>query len=242
MNAPRFALPAAFGLAALLAASVACADRLTIWRIVHDQCAAHPDALPAPCVAVDATGAVIKDRVGVAQLLEIPTARVTGIEDPQLLKADAPNYFAAAWAARGFMRRYLASAPERDGLAITVNSSVSRSQDQLHLHIDCLAPDVAKALAAYAPYVDGEWRPMTDALAGRKYWIRRVESADLAGVDPFRLLARDMPSASSEMGLWSLAATPAPGGAGFWLLADHAELTQGGHAEELQDHDCAIAR
>ena len=28
---------------------------------------------------------------------------------------------------------------------------------------------------------------------------------------------------------------------GFILLADHAELSQGGHAEDLQDHDCALA-
>ncbi len=31
-------------------------------------------------------------------------------------------------------------------------------------------------------------------------------------------------------------------GPGFALLADRAELTQGGHAEDLQDHDCAAAR
>jgi len=242
MNPPRSALLAMLALGGVLAAGVACADRLTIWRIVHDQCAPHTQALPAPCVQVGATDAIIKDRVGVAQLLDIPTTRVTGVEDAQLLQADAPNYFANAWAARGLMRRYLASAPERDGLAITVNSTVARSQDQLHLHIDCLSAEVAKTLAAYAASIDGTWRPMTEALNGRKYWARRVESSDLVGADPFHLLADEMPNAKTEMGLWSLAAVPAPGGAGFLLLADHAELTQGGHAEDLQDHDCAIAR
>ena len=232
-----------FVLGGLLAAGVACADRMTLWRIVHDQCAAHAGgALPPPCVEVGATDSVIKDRVGVAQLLDIPTTRVTGIEDAQLLAPGAPNYFANAWRARGLMRRYLPSAPERDGLAITVNSTVSRSQDQLHLHIDCLLPEVARTLAAYAPHVDGQWRPMTDALAGRKYWARRVETLDLAGADPFHILADEMPNARSEMGLWTLAAIPAPDGRGFLLLADHAELTAGGHAEDLQDHECAIAR
>jgi CDP-diacylglycerol pyrophosphatase len=28
---------------------------------------------------------------------------------------------------------------------------------------------------------------------------------------------------------------------GFILLADHAEITAGGHAEDLQDHACQIA-
>ena len=75
---------------------------------------------------------------------------------------------------------------------------------------------------------------MTDALAGRKYWARRVDSADLAGVYPFRLLADEMPE-RGDMGAWSLAAVPMSfdGKPGFVLLADHAELFGGGHAEDL---------
>jgi CDP-diacylglycerol pyrophosphatase len=46
------------------------------------------------------------------------------------------------------------------------------------------------------------------------------------------------------MGLWSLAAVGADfsGTPGFILLADHADPTAGGHAEDLQDRDCVIAR
>jgi CDP-diacylglycerol pyrophosphatase len=233
-------------LAAAIAGGAAARDPLAIWKIVHNQCApaaAAGQALPKPCVEVDAKDAtaIIKDRNGVAQLLAIPTARVTGIEDAQLLDPASPNYFAAAWAARADMRRYLPAAPQREGLSIAVNSAHARSQDQLHLHIDCIAPDVAKAIADDAPHFDGRWRPMSVALAGRKYWARRVEGDDLRGVDPFRLLADEMPGARAEMGLWSLAAAPLPEG-GFVLLADHAELEGGGHAEDLQDHGCAVAR
>src|SRR4051794_21723776 len=94
----RWALLAAVAAGALLSVRLACADRMTLWRIVHEQCApaaAKGEALPPPCLAVHATDAVIKDRNGVAQLLSIPTARVTGIEDPKALTPDAPNYFAA---------------------------------------------------------------------------------------------------------------------------------------------------
>jgi CDP-diacylglycerol pyrophosphatase len=234
---------------AVLAPHTASADRLKLWEIVHDQCvpaAAKGDKLPRPCLGVDpkAGDAVIKDRNGVAQLLDISLVRVTGIEDPRLLAAGAPNYFADAWRARGLMATYLKAIPPREGVAITINSEYSRSQDQLHLHVDCLAPEVAKALADYAPHFDSHWRPMTVALQGRRYWARRVDSADLAGVDPFRILAEEMPGAQSHMGQWSLAAVPIRFVAepGFVLLADRAELTAGGHAEDLQDHDCALAR
>jgi CDP-diacylglycerol pyrophosphatase len=45
------------------------------------------------------------------------------------------------------------------------------------------------------------------------------------------------------MGIWSLAAVGAvfSGKPGFILLADRADQTAGGRAEDLQDHDCAIA-
>ena len=54
-----------------------------------------------------------------------------------------------------------------------------------------------------------------------------------------------MPGArKDEMGHWSLAAVPLRFGGkpGFVLLAEHAELEAGGHAEDLQDHDCALAK
>jgi CDP-diacylglycerol pyrophosphatase len=238
---------AAFALASILVGRAALANRMALWEIVHKQCVpASGGKLPPPCLSVDLKGgdAVIKDRNGIAQLLAIPTDRVTGIEDPQLLKDGAPDYFAEAWRARGLMAAYLKATPAREALAITVNSKFSRSQDQLHLHVDCLKPEVAKALSDYAPHIDAQWRAMTEALAGRKYWARRVDSADLDGVDPFRILADEMPRAKTEMGLWSLAAVPVAfaGKPGFVLLADHVELAAGGHAEDLQDADCAIAR
>ena len=233
-------------LALVLAAGPAYADRMALWNIVSGACVpAHKDgaALPPPCLEVDGATAVIKDRNGVAQLLAIPTARVTGIEDSAILKPDAHNYFAAAWAERGLMRRYLPAAPEREGLVISINSAFSRSQDQLHLHVDCLRADVKTTLVAYAPHLDGQWRPMTEALAGRKYWARRVDSPDLAGVDPFRLLADEMPD-RGDMGHWTLAAVPLAfdGKPGFVLLADRAELLGGGHAEDVADHECGIAK
>jgi CDP-diacylglycerol pyrophosphatase len=246
MSARLLALGAA--LAFLFAAGAARADRMALWNIVHGQCvpaAENGAALPPPCLEVDAhdATAVIKDRNGVAQLLAIPTARVTGIEDPAILKPDAPNYFAAAWAQRDLMRRYLPAAPTREDHIIAINSAHSRSQDQLHLHVDCIAAGAAAALAAYAPHLDNHWRPMTQALAGRKYWARRVDSADLAGVNPFRLLADEMPD-RGDMGYWSLAAVPVvfDGKPGFALLADHAELFGGGHAEDIADHACAAVK
>jgi CDP-diacylglycerol pyrophosphatase len=80
-------------------------------------------------------------------------------------------------------------------------------------------------------------------IANRRYWARRLDSADLADAAPFRLLADGLEGAKDHMGLETLIAVGATfaGRPGFVLLADHAELAAGGHGEDLQDHDCKVA-
>jgi len=229
------------------AARPAFADRMALWNIVHGKCVAHAEASQgfAPCVDLDlADGvALLKDLNGVAQELAIPTARVTGIEDPALLAPDAPDYFGYAWKERAALEAILKKPLPREAVGISVNSMYARSQDQLHLHVDCMDKAVAATLASYADGLDGTFRPMTVELNGRKYWARAVMSADLAAATPFKMLADGIEGARAQMGAWSLILVGATfkGEPGFALLADHAETLGGGHAEALQDHDCAIA-
>jgi CDP-diacylglycerol pyrophosphatase len=237
---------------AACAAGPARADRLALWTIVHGQCAAHAEAGqgPAPCERIDlARGedqgvALLKDRVGIAQFLAIPTRRVTGVEDPAAVDPSAPDYFAFAWTARDALAARLGGPLPREDVSIAINSEFARSQDQFHLHLDCLDKDVAAKLAADVGGFDETWRPMGEPLKGRVYWARRVLSEDLAGVRPLALLADGVPDAKAHMADESLIVVGATfaGKAGFALLADRAELTQGGSAEVLQDHDCAVAR
>jgi CDP-diacylglycerol pyrophosphatase len=242
------------GLAALAGAAtsgVHAADRLAIWRIVHDKCV--PDqksnGAQAPCAEVEiADGedngvAILKDLHGVAQHLAIPTRRTAGIESPDLLEPSAPNYWRAAWAARSFLNERLHRELPRDAIGLAINAATQRSQDQLHIHIDCVAPDVRKALGAYAGELGANWHVLPFMLAGRRYWARRLDSADLSDAAPFRLLADGITGARSDMAhetLVAIGATFAPSTPGFVLLADHADL-DGGHGEDLLDSSCAVA-
>lgn len=231
----RVALFAALALIALVGVRAAQADRMALWRIVHDQCApaaANGAQLPPPCLDVEQRAAAIKDLHGVAQVLVIPTERITGIEDPRLLAADAPEIFAAAWRERILLRKYLPDAPQGEGLALAVNSAEERSQDQLHVHVDCLKPEVARQLSGFM--ADAGWKPMGAALAGHTYFARAVP--DLA--NPFRLLA-ELPGAADGMGEWTLAAVAQ--GDHFVLLAGRHGGPGGGHSEDIQDNACALA-
>ncbi|HLW93448.1 MAG TPA: CDP-diacylglycerol diphosphatase [Roseiarcus sp.] len=230
------------------------ADRLALWRIVHEKCA--PDekenASPAPCERVDLAGgedngvAILKDLVGVAQFLAIPTRRITGIEAPEILDPAAPNYWRAAWAAKPLLEARLGHELPRDAVGLAINSSIARSQDQLHIHIDCVAADTRAALAAHADEIGADWRGLSFKLTGRQYWARRLDSTDLADVAPFRLLADGVEGASTHMPLETLVVIGATfaSGPGFVLLSDRADLASGdlAHGEDLLDHSCAVAK
>ncbi len=221
-------------------------DPGALWRIVHDQCVpdqlAHGD--PAPCAEVDLGGAssVLKDLVGATQFLLIPTQRVTGIEDPAVLVPGAPNYFAAAWRARSFVDERAGATLPREWVSLAINSASARSQDQLHIHVDCIRPDVHAALSEHGAAVGPDWTPFPVPLAGHRYDAMSISGEDLDAANPFVLLADGVPGAREDMASRTLVVVGslgADGRPGFVILTDRADAATGDQAEgeQLQDHD-----
>jgi CDP-diacylglycerol pyrophosphatase len=219
-----------------------------LWRVVHDLCVTdmRVSGHPAPCLKVDlrAGYAVLADPEHPMQLLLVPTRRLSGIEDPRLLAPGTPNYWALAWANRKLLDQRAGRALPRQAIGLAVNSVYGRSQDQLHIHIDCVRADVAKALASGRAQLTRRWRPFHPALAGHRYAARWIPERELATRDPFRLLAR-RPAARGAMDRQTLALVgevSRGGRPGFVLLDDAAVpgTRDQGHAEELLDHACRI--
>ena len=224
------------------------ADPDALWNIVHGECVPdlyeHHD--PAPCAQVDLSQGedrgwvVFKDRVGDLQYLLMPTARIHGIESPALLSPDATNYFGAAWQASEFVEQRAGGTVPRDWMSLAINSAVSRSQNQLHIHIDCVRADVRDALDSQADRIGDTWAPFPVPLAGHTYWAVAVPGAELR-VNPFTLLADGLDGARADMGRYTLVVVGADavgGGPGFVILADRADGEAGDFAggEQLQDH------
>jgi CDP-diacylglycerol pyrophosphatase len=242
-------------LCALLAfAGSARADPDALWKIVSEKCVPNEREYgqPSPCALVDINGGaekgfvVLKDLVGDTQFLLMPTAKITGIESPDLLAPNAPNYFADAWRERHFTEDAAKRALPRSALSLAVNSISARSQNQLHIHIDCLRPDVRDALERQQESISASWGPFPEPLAGQHYRAMRVWGEAL-GPDPFRLLADGVPGAREAMGKETLivaGAVFADGKPGFVILSDEADASTGdrGSGEDLQDHSCALAK
>jgi CDP-diacylglycerol pyrophosphatase len=228
--------------------------RDALWIIVHDECV--PGQLhshdPKPCVQVDFRDgiekgfAILKDIRGATQILLIPTAHISGIESPIILAPNAPNYFADAWEARRYINVALHRTLPRDDVALAINSAAGRSQDQLHIHVDCIRPDVHQALREHEASIGNRWAPLDVAFSGHRYEAMWVPGERLGSNNPFRLLAEGFPGASQDMGEWTLVVVGsfrANGAAGFVILEDQVnrERHDSAHGEELLDHACRIA-
>jgi CDP-diacylglycerol pyrophosphatase len=234
----------------LLISAARGADPSALWKITNDKCVPHmrDNHDPSPCSVVDLADGyvVLKDLIGATQFLLIATARISGIESPEILTPDAPNYWDRAWRARVLTEKLAGKPLPREALSLAINSPYARSQDQLHVHIDCVRRDVRDALAANRDAIVGSWQAFPAKLVGHAWRALRVDGENLGTINPFRLLAKGDPEAGTDMGKHTLVVvgmTWRDEIAGFAVLDGKVDLATGDRAsgEDLQDHDCALA-
>jgi CDP-diacylglycerol pyrophosphatase len=214
-----------------------------LWRIVHGICApvSRVTGVALPCLAVDRDkgSATLRAPDDDTHIIVTPLEKVSGVESPSLLRTDAPNYWATAWSQRDWVVQGAGQQLRWNDLGMAVNSRPGRSQDQLHIHVDCVQPTVRKALARA---VNGQksWFDLDLRPSAGLYRARRLKEGDL-DQNIFRMVATEIPHARDDMARQTIAmigVEDAKHGRGFVLLV----AGNGGHAEELLDHRCQLAR
>jgi CDP-diacylglycerol pyrophosphatase len=246
-------------LAIILALLVLAAILFLVWQVLHSRSAlwriVSTSCIPATlsggtgrCAevslakGVESGFVVFKDRHGPLQYLLMPTRRVTGIEDPFLLSADSPPYWAQAWRAKRWMEVSNGRSIPRDAVSITVNSAWGRSQNQLHLHVSCVRADLRSFLQS-VPTIDSEiWTSIRGGWMGHPYEARKLVAETLDGQDLFKDVAKDH---AGDMGRQAIAviATQFNGHDGFWLLRTQTDLSAmwfGSIEGDVQDHTCSV--
>jgi CDP-diacylglycerol pyrophosphatase len=209
-----------------------------LWCLVDAGC--NRGAAPGPSLQCNPMhqDAVLKDRCGATHYLLIPTRLRVGIENPELLRDDEPNYFADAWAARD---RVIAASGRSDvgsdELGLAINSRRGRSQEQLHIHVDFVNPAVRDLLLQWLR--EGGSRPRIELL-GHAYRI--VHVATLQSPTPFqRAASADEAQARRDL---NTIAVVGDGDSGFVVLFGRAGLLgpDRGHAEDiLVPRHCSLA-
>ena len=233
------------------AANVFAYGRAMLWTVVHGFCVPAETLfqVPTPCTAVDISlgeergFAVVAAPLAVAVLLLVPTIRISGIEDPVLLKPGAPNYWAAAWAQRGLLATRIGRPVARQDVAMAVNSMHARTQDQLHIHVSCVRSEVKARLASFEPTPGAIWSPVKIGPLHLTYLVRTIDADALGAVDRFRLLADEVPGAQATMAEHTLVVVGsigADGRPGFFVLDHKANRLVQDEAmgEQLLDPTC----
>lgn len=231
---------------ALPVMGAAASDRQALWHVVR-ACVANFQLTGAafPCLKVDLSGGVqngfvvLRPPFGKTDTILTPTRKVIGVEDTWLQTPSSPNYFLAAWNARE-----LAPEGAETPSALAVNSSSSRSQDQLHIHIGCLVAGARLGLqAAAAKLPIGVWQRIEFVIPDADVWAYRTGSPNLAGFDPFRLAAQGLAVTTAERArlIMAVAAVRVDARDEFFVLASRADLG-GSHpqvtAEDVVDPTC----
>lgn len=221
--------------------AIAFNERGALWHVVHDVCLPVHQAisLPFPCLKVDAQQGfvVIRAPQDKTQILIVPTIRLAGIESPEILQDGMPNLWEFAWNERNLVATKAQRPLDWGDIGLAINSQGNRTQDQLHIHVDCVDARLKRVLASQAEHISEKWSALNlEPWAGR-YLIKSIGVAGLRQ-NIFKIIAREVPGAQSHMGLQTIAIAGYPGKDGeqdVALLVNSAN----GHAEELLDHSCA---
>jgi CDP-diacylglycerol pyrophosphatase len=228
--------------------------RNALWELVHNICVPGQSLRrdPNPCLEVDLTGgmengfAILRDPRGGTQFLLIPTTPISGIESPAVRNPNVTNYFALAWEVRTHLDDTLHLNIPRDDVGLAINSFVSRSQDQLHIHFSCIRTDVWDTLHEHEREIGNQWDPFNFSLVGHHYTAMWVSGEHLKPHNPFRLLAEGLPDAAGDMSnrtLVVIGLTRTNRNKGFIILTDQVNKDRGdlANGEELLDNACHIA-
>lgn len=204
---------------------------------------------PFPCLEVqlgppEGGVAVLRAPFRRTHVVAMPLVRISGIEAPELLASDAPNYLQTAWTARHYVQADASRPLAWSDVGLAVNSRATRSQDQLHIHIECVRRGLKRQFAEHLnQYPTDAWQPAGLVFQHQDYWVRRVDKPTLLGLNIFAL-ARDIPALAADPALTILAVvgvTDPTRGDGFLLLAGRSDPTRGAAqstSEDLLDHSC----
>jgi CDP-diacylglycerol pyrophosphatase len=186
--------------------------RDALWTVVRSCIVAQQTiGVPFPCVEVDppeAAGAVavLRPPIEDTHLLVVPQQRMAGIEAAEPGSAGMAQVWRRAWESR----RLLSTRPvawDRAGMAL--NGPGQRSQDQLHIHVDCLDESKIRILDPQLRRLGPGWTRLSGAFG--RIWALRVDAADLSRFDPVSLADRGLPFRRETASL-GVMGTKAPNG------------------------------
>ncbi|SQI35701.1 CDP-diacylglycerol pyrophosphatase [Leminorella richardii] len=227
-----------------------------LWNIVNGECVPHAkvqENANASCVSVVLTPdeehgyTVFKDRKGPLHFLLIPTVKIEGLESPVLQQPETTHYFLKAWQARGYLAQASDRPVARNMVSLTVNSAYARSQEQLHIHIACIRPEIKAQLDSQIERFSEQWMPVEYGLNGSHYLARTLTESQFQEMSPFRRMAKELPGAAEEMskyGIALVAYSDLDNRPMYLLMVNRMDALSlnPGYTGDIQDYQCDLLK
>jgi CDP-diacylglycerol pyrophosphatase len=216
-----------------------------LWSVVS-YCSAQHQAigLKFPCLSVEPARegrggyALLETPHLKSEVLLVPTTRITGIEDPRARSPLGARYWAEAWERRDAVAQRLGRSLAWNEVGLAVNSQATRSQNQLHIHIDCVNPGLAAELSRRR--LGPRWTELKQRYAP-SLWVRQVPATELGTLNPVADVAAGIAGAGARLGTMGIALLGArlpDGSDGYDLVAVRSDADSQFGAESLLDHAC----
>jgi CDP-diacylglycerol pyrophosphatase len=208
-----------------------------LWAVVRTcESAKASVGLTFPCLDIRGSAdgysvALLRPPLPRKHLLVVPLTRIVGIESPELRGQAGRAYLSLAWDARDKAAGERGPIPWTDA-GMAINSAENRTQDQLHIHVDCLKPQAKASLGTAAPTLGETW-----TVLWRGVWARLFRGEDLRAVDAFGPSIDRLPLGPSGMAdlNFGVVGIEARGAKGFVLLASKSMSF-----EHFLDPDCTL--
>ncbi|WP_157952963.1 CDP-diacylglycerol diphosphatase [Limnobaculum parvum] len=227
-----------------------------LWKIVSEQCIPHQQlsiSTASPCIDVVLTPetkrgyAIFKDRKGPLHFLLIPTAKIDGIESKELQQPDSTDYLYQAWMARYYLAQQVGKPISREMVSLAVNSAYGRSQEQLHIHIACIKPEIQAQLGSQMDTFSEKWSSVPYGINNHHYIARTLTESQLREVSPFQRVAMEVSDAADNMEKYGLALVAYTGHNNmpmYLLLANRLDIfgMNVGHTSDIQDYQCDLLK
>jgi len=218
-------------------------SRDSLWKNVQERCLAAAAPTHADCVIVDRQQGFVlyKDMIGASHYLVIPDETVAGVDDPRVWQDGQRNAWAFGWQARGTVATAIGRPLPDTLVGLAINARASRSQDQLHIHLDCISERARDFLAAGD--IGTQWRDLRfDGKPVRAVLIPADQST--LPVNPFRVVRQDVGGDIADRGVFVTYVRPPGGTPGFVVVDEPVDRASGakGHASDFLDRGCKLGR
>jgi len=235
----------AFADVGLLERLVGAFSRDSLWKHVQERCLVPATPTHTDCVIVDRQRGFVlyKDAIGASHYLVIPDQPVGGVEDPRVW-SDGKTHSAwtFGWQARDIVAKSIGKPLPDPLVGLAINARASRSQDQLHIHLDCISDRARDFLTTNK--IGTQWTDLS--FQGKPVRAMLIPSAQpTLTVDPFDVVRQSAGGKEiADRGVFVGYIQPPGGVAGFVVVDEPVDKAAGGngHASDFLDRGCKLGR